>query len=290
MGKGGPARATPLTIIGGYLGAGKTTLVNHLLRAADGLRLAVLVNEFGELPIDRDLIEGRDGNVISIAGGCVCCSYGNDLVMTLQEMAAGEVRFDHVLLEASGVGIPSAIAATVSLMGAYTLDGVVVVADAETIEASARDRYMGETVIAQLAEADLVVLNKLDLVDEAVRCRVERWIGEVASGARVVTATRAVLPPAVVLESFLGRERGAGKATVAAPDTFETITPGVGEPVDPEAFARRLIEHGYVRAKGFVVDQAGEMRAVQVVGRRFEIAPAPAGVRPGVVAIRLRIA
>jgi G3E family GTPase len=290
MGEGGPAGATPLTIIGGYLGAGKTTLVNHLLRSAEGLRLAVLVNEFGELPIDRDLIEGRDGNVISIAGGCVCCSYGNDLVMTLQEMAAGEVRFDHVLLEASGVGIPSAIAATVSLMGAYTLDGVVVAADAETIEASARDRYMGETVVAQLAEADLVVLNKLDLVDEAARCRVERWIGEVASGARVVTATRAVLPPAVVLESFLGRERWAGKATVAAPDTFETITPDVGEPVDPEAFARRLIEQGYVRAKGFVVDQAGEMRAVQVVGRRFEIAPAPPGVRPGVVAIRLRIA
>lgn len=290
MGEGGPAGATPLTIIGGYLGAGKTTLVNHLLRSADGLRLAVLVNEFGELPIDRDLIEGRDGNVISIAGGCVCCSYGNDLVMALHEMAAGEGRFDHVLLEASGVGIPSAIAATVSLMGAYTLDGVVVVADAETIEASARDRYMGETVIAQLAEADLVVLNKLDLVDEAVRCRVEGWIGEVASGVRVVTATRAVLPPEVVLESFLGRERGAGKATVAAPDTFETITPEVGEPVDPEVFARRLIEQGYVRAKGFVVDQAGEMRAVQVVGRRFEIAPAPAGVRPGVVAIRLRIA
>ena len=78
-----------LTIIGGYLGAGKTTLVNHLLREAGGLRLAVLVNEFGALPIDSDLIEGRDGNVLSIAGGCVCCSYGNDLVLTLQELAAG---------------------------------------------------------------------------------------------------------------------------------------------------------------------------------------------------------
>ncbi len=290
MGEGGAAGAMPLTIIGGYLGVGKTTLVNHLLRSADGLRLAVLVNEFGELPIDRDLIEGRDGNVISIAGGCVCCSYGNDLVMTLQELAAGDVRFDHVLLEASGVGIPSAIAATVSLMGTYALDGIVVVADVETIEASARDRYMGETVIAQLAEADLVILNKRDLVDDAARNRVEGWIGAVAPGARVVTATRAALPPAVVLESFLGRERGGGRATVAAPDTYVTITPDVAERVDPEAFARRLIEQGYVRAKGFVVDQGGEMRAVQVVGMRYEVAPAPAGVRPGVVAIRLRIA
>ena len=72
--------AVPVTLIGGYLGAGKTTLVNHLLRNADGRRLAVLVNEFGELPIDADLIEARDGNLISISGGCICCSFGSDLL------------------------------------------------------------------------------------------------------------------------------------------------------------------------------------------------------------------
>ena len=193
-----------LTIIGGYLGAGKTTLVNHLLREADGLRLAVLVNEFGALPIDSDLIEGRDGNVLSIAGGCVCCSYGNDLVLTLQELAAGGGTFDHVLLEASGVGIPSAIAATVSLLAGYELDGIVVLADAETVEASAGDRYMGDTVRAQLGEADLVILNKADLVDAAALAPVEAWLGDVAAGARVVRRRGAKVPPGSCSGVFSG--------------------------------------------------------------------------------------
>ena len=76
----------PVTVIGGYLGAGKTTLVNHLLRAADGLRLAVLVNEFGSLAIDEDLILARDDNLISLAGGCVCCSFGSDLMTALMDL------------------------------------------------------------------------------------------------------------------------------------------------------------------------------------------------------------
>ena len=82
----GAADPLPVTVIGGYLGAGKTTLVNSLLRQANGQRLAVLVNEFGELPIDADLIEGQDENVINIAGGCICCSYGSDLIMALQDL------------------------------------------------------------------------------------------------------------------------------------------------------------------------------------------------------------
>lgn len=104
----------PVTIIGGYLGAGKTTLVNHLLRNANGARLAVLVNEFGELPIDEDLIEAQDDMMISIAGGCVCCSYGNDLTLAMLDMARMQPRPDHVILEASGVALPGAIAAAVS--------------------------------------------------------------------------------------------------------------------------------------------------------------------------------
>jgi len=282
----------PLTIIGGYLGAGKTTLVNHLLREADGLRLAVLVNEFGALPIDSDLIEGSDGNVLSIAGGCVCCSYGNDLVLTLQELAAGCGTFDHVLLEASGVGIPSAIAATVSLLTGYELDGIVVLADAETVEASAGDRYMGDTVRAQLREADLVILNKADLVDGAALAQVTSWLGDMAAGARVVQATGAKVPPELVLGSFLGRERSPSLATPGHLDVggWQAETIDVPREIDPEAFARSLIEAGYVRAKGFVVDQAGRRWTIQIVGRRFEITPAPPNVAMGVVGIRLRIA
>ena len=98
--------ALPVTVIGGYLGAGKTTLVNHLLRHAEGRRLAVLVNEFGELPIDADLIEAEGDDLISISGGCVCCSFGSDLTAALLRLAALEPRPDHVVIEASGVAIP----------------------------------------------------------------------------------------------------------------------------------------------------------------------------------------
>jgi G3E family GTPase len=280
----------PLTVIGGYLGAGKTTLVNHLLRHADGLRLAVLVNEFGELPIDGDLIEGESGNVISIAGGCVCCSYGNDLILALRDLVAGDVVVDHVLLEASGVGIPGAIGATVSLLQDYRLDGVVVVADAETVRVSAADRYMGDTVRDQLGQADIVILNKADLVGETALVEVASWLSTVAPEARQVTATRGRVAPAVVLESFLGRLRPVSGGPLHATAGWASETFAMEDAVVPDAFARSLVEAGYVRAKGFVRDRGGGLWTVQVVGRRSEVGPAPADAKPGLVAIRVRIA
>ncbi len=278
----------PITIIGGYLGAGKTTLVNHLLRNADGLRLAVLVNEFGALPIDGDLIESQSGNVISIAGGCVCCSYGNDLVIALQDLAAMDAPIDHVLLEASGVAMPGAIAATVSLIAPFALDGIVVLADAETIVTSAADRYMGDTITAQLAEADLVILNKTDLVSEAVLADTTRLVASIAQRARVVTATRTALPPAVVLESFLGRDRPATAARQHDTANYATVALPCPEPVDAQAFADALIADGYIRAKGFVTTADGTLVTVQIVGTRVDISPAPPNARHGVVGIRLR--
>jgi len=147
----------PLTIVGGYLGSGKTTLLNHMLRHADGLRLAVLVNEFGDLPIDADLIEAEDGNMISIAGGCVCCSFGDDLSKALSDLAALDPAPDHVLLETSGVALPGAIAASLLFAPGYIHDGTVVLANAETIQTQAGDTYVGDTVQRQLLDADLIM-------------------------------------------------------------------------------------------------------------------------------------
>ena len=89
----------PVTVVGGYLGAGKTTLVNYLLRNANGLRLAVLVNEFGELAIDKDLIEAEDDGLISISGGCVCCSFGGDLIAALRGLSQMKPQPQHILIE-----------------------------------------------------------------------------------------------------------------------------------------------------------------------------------------------
>ena len=154
----------PVTVVGGYLGAGKTTLVNHLLRSAEGRRLAVLVNDLGELSIDADLIEARDENLISIAGGCVCCSYGSDLVLALKELAARNPRLDHVLIETSGVALPNSVAASLSLLEGYKLDCVAVLADVTTIRRMASDRYLADTIERQFADADFVLAAKVDCV------------------------------------------------------------------------------------------------------------------------------
>ena len=276
-----PPMTLPLTILGGYLGAGKTTVVNHLLRHADGLRLAVLVNEFGELPIDADLIEAQDDDIISIAGGCVCCSYGNDLTLALMDMAAMDPPPDHVLLEASGVALPGAIAASVSLLAGYALDGVVVMCNAETIRDHAADPYIGDTVARQLADADLVVLNKTDLVEDAEG--IAAWLAPMAAGAQVVGAEHGALPPEVLLQSFVGRERRADGPAHRA-DLFRSAAYPVEERVDADALAAGLAGLGLVRAKGFVDGAAGRV-AVQTVGRRGTVSPAPDALGTGVVAI-----
>jgi len=277
----------PLTILGGYLGAGKTTLVNHLLRHADGLRLAVLVNEFGALPIDADLIEAQGDDIISIAGGCVCCSFGNDLTRALLDMVALDPPPDHVLVEASGVALPGAIAASVSLLQGYALDGIVVLADAETVEEQARDTYIGDTITRQLADADLVVLNKADLVAGERLAATRAWLAAQAPGAEIIPARHGALPPATLLQGFLERDRAAGDHRA---DLFETVARAVAHPVDAQALARGLAAAalGLVRAKGFVETRDGAVMAIQIVGRRWAVTPALAGAKPGLVAIGRR--
>ncbi|MFT5176167.1 MAG: G3E family GTPase [Gammaproteobacteria bacterium] len=287
-----PSIVNPLavTVIGGYLGVGKTTLVNRLLRDANGLRLAVLVNEFGELPIDGDLIEAEDGNVISIAGGCVCCSYGNDLLMALIDLAKLRPRPDHVLLEASGVALPGAIAASIGLLQDYVTDAVIVLADAETVRERASDRYMGDTVERQLNDADLIVLNKIDLVAAHTGEATLAWLTERFPQARVAATSQANLPPDLVLHSAVGRERLDRASAPHQLDHFETFSIALQNPVDAEQLARRLADSqlGLLRAKGFVTTHAGTLMAIQVVGRRWSVFPAAASTPSGLVCIGLK--
>ncbi|MEJ2174968.1 MAG: CobW family GTP-binding protein [bacterium] len=272
----------PVTVIGGYLGAGKTTLVNHLLRQADGRRLAVLVNDFGALPIDADLIEGQDGEVLSLAGGCVCCSFGSDLIAALMQLPARRPPPDHVLVEASGVALPGAVAAALSLFAGVVLDAVVVLADAETVRERAADRYMGDTVAQQLQAADLLVLNKIDLVAPQARGALHAWLATMAPGAKVIDAVRARLPR----ETVLGVELGSGRARAApalrsgtlrppafADALFERIEMPLAQPVDARALAAALAEPrlGVIRAKGILQDQDGAPTALQLVGARAEL-------------------
>ncbi len=282
-----PTAALPVTVVGGYLGAGKTTLVNHVLRNADGLRIAVLVNEFGQLPIDADLIEAQDDNIISIAGGCVCCSYGNDLMLAMIDLAQMTPAPEHVLLEASGVALPGAIAASVGLLAHYTLDGVVVLADAETLRQRAADRYMGDTVCQQLREADLLVLNKTDLATPDTLAETRRWLAATFGETKVVEACHAQLPRDLVLGQVRAERDLSHPVTLHHGALFETVSLPLKQPVDPDWLAAVLVRDdlGVIRAKGFVRTVAGTCSEIQIVGRRWTTKPIPTAPYTGIVCI-----
>ena len=260
----------PVTVIGGYLGAGKTTLVNHLLRNANGLRIAVLVNEFGALPIDADLIEAQDENIISIAGGCVCCSYGNDLIMAMLDLAKMTPRPEHVLLEASGVAIPGAIASSVGLLADYKLDGLVVLTDAETLKQRADDPYMGDTIRQQLQDADLLILNKTDLVGSQLLETTTDWLASKFNGAKVVTAQHARLPLDVVLGQVRSEQLPPTQTALHHGDLFKSHSCAIPKPINVPQLMQALASHelGLMRAKGFARALDGSSHELQVVGHR----------------------
>ena len=281
----------PVTIIGGYLGSGKTTLVNHLLRNANGKRLAILVNDFGELPIDADLIETADDDIISLTGGCVCCSYGNDLMMAMTDMAKMDPRPDHVILEASGVALPDAIGGSLSLMDGYEVGGLIVMADAETVRSRANDKYMGDTILRQLANANIVALNKIDLVDEEAIETTREWLGASAPNAVVIDTERAALPLEVVLHMSGYQAPAVLHQSHRQLGRFETRGLKMDMPVDIARFAENLIatEPPIIRAKGFLKNRENQMKTFQLVGKRWEAADAPKGVQTGIVIIGTRL-
>ncbi|MFM8862352.1 MAG: GTP-binding protein, partial [Acidimicrobiia bacterium] len=158
-------RDLPVTVVGGYLGAGKTTLVNHVLRHARR-PVAVVVNDFGDLDIDAALLVDHDGEVLTFANGCVCCDLSVGRMGARVRIGAAGPLPDRVLIESSGVGELATIANYAALPG-LRLDATVCVVDAASIDERVNDRWVGDLVRAQIREADLVVCNKVDLVDRS---------------------------------------------------------------------------------------------------------------------------
>jgi len=280
--------ALPVTIIGGYLGAGKTTLVNHLLRTANGRKLAVLVNEFGALPIDEDLIEAQGDDLISIAGGCICCSFGSDLSAALMDLADLDMKPDHVVIECSGVAIPSAIAASVSLLDGFTPNGTVVLLDAETIQEAAVDEYIGDTITRQLSDADLTLINKADLVSAEQLIDLEKWLTALAPKARSLSSEHGRAAIDMVLG--LGSNPRESQQMGHADGLFDSIALPCTKPFDGQTLANKLVQDALhvTRAKGFFTDTDGTLQALHIVGRRFAITEAPANAPLGIVCIGLK--
>lgn len=295
--------ALPLVILGGYLGAGKTTLLNHLLRHADGRRLAVLVNDFGAISIDADLIESGAGagagigpagaEVLALAGGCVCCSYGADLVGSLQALAGRTPPPDLVLLECSGVGLPGAVARTAALARGLALAGIVTVVDASAITALLRDGYVGDTVRSQLTQADLLLLNQSDRSDPAGMAAVRALLAAEAPGVAQWPCRHGQVPPELVLGLGAGdgARRTAAQASAASADAAPRLAPPTAAqlpglrhvsrqfdgPVDIAALVAELTSARppWLRAKGWVQGLDGQPWLLQAMGRRVDASPAP---------------
>jgi G3E family GTPase len=192
------AARIPLTVIGGFLGAGKTTLLNRLLRDAGGRRLAVLVNDFGAINIDAGLLESTAGDAIALTNGCVCCSIGDDLTAALIRVLDADPPFDGVVVEASGVSDPWRIAQIGLAEPALSLDGVVVLVDAAAVRAQSGDALLADSLQRQLRSADLVVVNKTDLVDEGELRHVRQWLASVAGRVAAFETTHAAVPRAML--------------------------------------------------------------------------------------------
>ncbi len=157
----------PFSVIGGFLGAGKTTLINRLIQQPQTPRLAILVNDFGDIAIDEALLETHGGDTIALKNGCICCSIGNDLSRALGRVLDSDTAVEHIVVEASGVADPGRIMDAARISSELEPAAIVVVVDAGALLTQLEDRWIADTVAAQLDGADLFLVNKLDSLDSA---------------------------------------------------------------------------------------------------------------------------
>ena len=271
----------PLTVLAGFLGSGKTTLLNRILAGDHGLRVAVLVNDFGSINIDSRLIVSRDANVITLENGCICCSVRADLVAQLTALLEGPASPEHVLIETSGVADPGRLMVALRdphLRGLARVDGVITLVDAAGIGAIPPSSL--ELARRQLANADLIVFNKADLVSEGDLAALRQRL--TYPKARVVEASYGNVPLELLLGLDGGRpEPGAEEPPGSPPGTHSdlfatwTWTSSRALSYAPMRSLLSSLPRDVYRAKGFLyLAEAPEQRVVaHVVGRRVDLRP-----------------
>ena len=283
-----PTTRCPLTVVGGFLGAGKTTLLNRLLAGARG-RYAVLVNDFGAINVDAGLVADHDGKTLRLTNGCVCCSLADGFLDTLMRVLAEPEPFDHMVIEASGVGDPGAIAEIALVEPSLILHGVIVLADAERLPTLAADRRLDETVARQIRSADLLVLNKCDLVDPAGLAAARAILASQRPGVPVVETVEAALPEAILaLDAATARSAPVTRffsAQAAHETTFARILYRRAGAFDREGLIRVLdaLPASLLRLKGSLNlgDRPGT-HLLQLVGCRWSLTPLPGPSQGGI--------
>jgi len=195
-------KIVPLTILTGFLGAGKTTLLNRILTGNHGLRVGVLVNDFGSINIDADLVVSVDGNMISLANGCVCCQIRDDLIESVAALLARPERVEYMLLEASGVADPAGIFMTFNdpnQRDRIRLDSVICVVDADQVFAHPEYPPLIELKLRQVGFADMLILNKVDLAGPTQVEKVRAWLDGHFNRLRIVETNYCEVPYEILL-------------------------------------------------------------------------------------------
>lgn len=275
-------RRVPFTLLGGYLGAGKTTIVNHVVGNAGGRRIVVLVNDVASVNIDAALIADHDGTTLSLTNGCVCCAIADDFARTLEQIREMPEAPDCVLMELSGVGEPARVAPWANTTG-FRLEGIVVAADADQLDELCERPFVGDTIGEQLRAADLVMLTKSDIAADggsAARRRIRA-----VSSAPILDVVDGVIDVDVLL-GLSGPIAVVGEA-----DRLQAL-PSLGG-TRPDHHVTRLVELGSVtrdelssivdslstaviRAKALVrCSDVEPLMEVHVVGTRRTVRPRP---------------
>ncbi len=309
----------PATVVTGFLGAGKTTLIRHLLENAKGKRIALIINEFGDLGVDGGILRGcgiescRDEDVVELSNGCICCTVADDFIPTMEKLLDRDEPVDHIVIETSGLALPQPLIRAFNWPGIstrVTVDGVVTVVDGKAVaegrfahdiaaidaQRAADDGLDHETPLSelfedQIAAADMIVVNKTDLLEPAeAEALAARLKAEARKGVQVVRASMGALP----VEVLLGQGAAAESDMEArhefhhhhhhdddddhhehGHDEFESFVVTRPEVTDPKAFAAQVADviraHDILRLKGFVAVTGKPMRlTLQAVGPRVD--------------------
>jgi cobalamin biosynthesis protein CobW len=297
-------RKIPVTVITGFLGAGKTTLVRHLMQNAQGRRIALVVNEFGDVGIDRELLLGcgdaacNDDDIVELANGCLCCTVADDFLPAMTKLIERPNPPEHILVETSGLALPKPLVKAFGWPGIKaraTVDGVVTVVDgpavaagrfASTPEEMAKPDHenpLDEVFSDQLACSDLVLLNKTDLMDETTLNSLTTELHEkLRHGVKLVATHQGNIAP----EILLGLSAAAEDDLASRPslhdalgehdhNDFESFSIELGGNTDPDHLTERLLSaidaHDILRVKGFLDVPGKPMRlALQGVGTRID--------------------
>jgi G3E family GTPase len=278
-----PETRLPVTLVTGFLGSGKTTLVNHILAQQRGVEIAVMVNEIGDIAIDAELIVGVGDGMVELANGCICCSINNDLVDAIFRVLQREPQVRHLIVETSGLADPLPIALTFlrsEFRDRVRLDAIVAVADAESFSL---DLFASTAAANQLRYADVILLNKCDRVGAEAARAVEHKIGAIGGG-RLMRTTRCQIALPLILSAGAFRSdryyREHDHDHLSA-DGFEAVSFASERPFAADKFQAFLEGLGgsVFRAKGILSLDGGAHHVFHLVNKRFTLDPAPPGPR-----------